>query len=701
MKKIISVLLCFAMLSSFVTVSYAADGAENVKYVTVSAGNFTFEVEDDSYPYGYILPPTQVEIQDGDTALSVFARALSDADIESSIEYDENGELIGGYVSRIGGLSDLDGGPMSGWMVTVNDWFASCGADAVYVSDGDTVAYRYSCDWGADLGSLWDSKDTNLKALSFESGTLVPEFDPEVYEYELCLDSDAASVAASYEAYNKNYQVRAYKNAVVSDGAVEGESEYEQELSGLVPPANDLSEILGYCKRNTNIPVDNDDKIIIACGLNGWNSMNETDGGSVYTVKIKISEPAATELETKINDIYTYFLDYTDSKYSSSAFLKDVAPQITEVYEEYTKAGEEVGYTYITKLYEMLGEVIENSVTLSIDAVYPKTSIVVVYSNKMPLTGLSARLKTTVIPKDSDSFLYDEAEDINFTSIDISEKTKKYTISRNDMDRLPLLGERLDFCIELMYNGEALSDNIIKHMTVTERPVSGGGGGSGTISSKDEEISNPVTDTDTDNTPVDAVPSESPYVYFSIPEKTTGRIASFTDMDGYEWAENYINELVADGIVDGISDNEFAPGENITREQFVKLIVTAFDIEIPTQVIPNFTDVDSTAWYAPYVYAASYAGIVGGKSFDTFGVGENITRQDMAAILWRVIGSPSSSYAPYYDDIDDISDYAMTAICVFTDEGTLGGYMELEGTYFRPHNPATRAEAAKIICKAR
>ena len=694
MKKLISILLCLAMLSSFFTVSYADGETEDAKYVTVSAENFTFEAE--NYPYGYILPPTQVEIQEGDTAFSVFARALSDAGIESSVEYDEHGELIGGYVSRIGGLSELDGGYMSGWMVTVNDWFASCGADAVYVSDGDTVAYRYSCEWGADLGSLWDSNDTSLAALSFEGGTLVPEFRPDVYEYELHLDSDTEAIKASYEAANKNYQVRAYKNAVISDGVIEGESEYEQELSGLVAPANDLTEILGYYKRNTEIPVANDDKITIACGMSGWNSMNGTDGGTVYTATIKIDEPVPTELETKINDTYNNFLDYTDSSYTSSAFLKDMAPRIVEVYDEYSLSEEEVGYTYITELYEMLGEIIKNSVTLSIDAVYPKASIVVVYSNKMPITGLSARLKTTVIPKDSDSFLYDEAEDINFTNIDISEKRTKLTISRNDMERLPLLGERVDFSIELIYNDEVLSDNLVKHMTVTERPAAGGGGA---ISSKDDNTSTPGTDTDTP--PIDTTPVDSPYVYFTVPEKATGRIASFTDMDGYEWAESYINELVSDGVIDGISEDEFAPGENITREQFIKLIVTAFDIEIPTQVIPNFTDVDNTAWYAPYIYAASYAGIVGGKSVDTFGVGENITRQDMATILWRVIGSPDSTYIPYYDDIDDISDYAMTAIRVFTDEGTLGGYMELEGTYFRPQNPATRAEAAKIICKAR
>lgn len=111
---------------------------------------------------------------------------------------------------------------------------------------------------------------------------------------------------------------------------------------------------------------------------------------------------------------------------------------------------------------------------------------------------------------------------------------------------------------------------------------------------------------------------------------------TFNDLAGYDWAADAIKELNAKGIVKGISNEKFEPGRNITREEFVTLICRAFNLGT-NQASVSFNDVHSGDWFAPYVCCAVEMGIIYGLSDDEFGAGINITREDMAAIVYRTI----------------------------------------------------------------
>ena len=116
----------------------------------------------------------------------------------------------------------------------------------------------------------------------------------------------------------------------------------------------------------------------------------------------------------------------------------------------------------------------------------------------------------------------------------------------------------------------------------------------------------------------------------------------FTDLAGSDWAKDAIVSLAEEGIISGRGDGTFAPQDNVTREEFVKIIVSAF-LDEENNSGSQFADVDKNAWYAPYIYTAYNAGIVSGIGEDAFGVGMLVTRQDMAAILYRTaiyIGIP-------------------------------------------------------------
>lgn len=176
----------------------------------------------------------------------------------------------------------------------------------------------------------------------------------------------------------------------------------------------------------------------------------------------------------------------------------------------------------------------------------------------------------------------------------------------------------------------------------------------------------------------------------------------FTDeQDIPEWAKTPVLELAKRGIISG-SPSEggyaFHPSDRVTREQFIKMCVTAF-AEVDNNASCEFTDVSSNEWYYPYVATAAKLGITTGMGDGRFGVDEPITRQDMAVLLHRMV---TSGYAKLEDkaeeiefvDYAEVEDYAKDAVRAMQKAGVINGY---EDGRFAPNDAATRDMVAKMI----
>ena len=98
-------------------------------------------------------------------------------------------------------------------------------------------------------------------------------------------------------------------------------------------------------------------------------------------------------------------------------------------------------------------------------------------------------------------------------------------------------------------------------------------------------------------------------------------------------------------------------------------------------------------WYTPYIAAAVQNGIITGRPDGTFGIGDDITRQDIAVIIYRSQNSPATE-AHQFPDSGSIADYAADAVSYLFNSGIASG--DDKGN-FNPGNPATRAEAAKML----
>ncbi|MCL2165247.1 MAG: S-layer homology domain-containing protein, partial [Oscillospiraceae bacterium] len=182
------------------------------------------------------------------------------------------------------------------------------------------------------------------------------------------------------------------------------------------------------------------------------------------------------------------------------------------------------------------------------------------------------------------------------------------------------------------------------------------------------------------------------------------RTSKMVDITSAYWAFDFIDGLVALGIVDGYPlDNgtfEFRPEDTITRAEMIKLIVASLDLELIYDYDGSeFADWDAVAdWAKPYVAAAVEEGIVLGSTLED-GIyilaDDNIIRQEMIAMFVRALGIDIAEGAESdLADFDEIDDWAKDYVVFVADEGMIN--IDAAGNT-RPKDDATRAEAAMVL----
>ena len=170
---------------------------------------------------------------------------------------------------------------------------------------------------------------------------------------------------------------------------------------------------------------------------------------------------------------------------------------------------------------------------------------------------------------------------------------------------------------------------------------------------------------------------------------------SFADVTKDMWMYEYVSELSTKGIVSGYEDGSFRPEKTITREEFVKLICEAAEIDSEAAQ-SGFADVEASRWSYKYISAAVSAGIVNGISENSFAPSQNITRQDAAVMISRVLGDKKAENSKTFADAQSISDYALNAVELLSSLGILTG--DDRGN-FRPADSLTRAETCALVSR--
>lgn len=170
---------------------------------------------------------------------------------------------------------------------------------------------------------------------------------------------------------------------------------------------------------------------------------------------------------------------------------------------------------------------------------------------------------------------------------------------------------------------------------------------------------------------------------------------SFNDMKDAEWARSSVEYLTGKGALAGYENGDFKPNDNVTREQFVKTVIAAFGITGSEE--PGFSDADKSAWYYDSICIAYKNKIVMGIDDKTFGIGNTLTREEMAVFAYRAAKAAGYEFKESgsinFADGDDISEYAKEAVGVMSANGFINGFPD--GT-FGPKGKCTRAQMAVV-----
>lgn len=163
------------------------------------------------------------------------------------------------------------------------------------------------------------------------------------------------------------------------------------------------------------------------------------------------------------------------------------------------------------------------------------------------------------------------------------------------------------------------------------------------------------------------------------------------------WAKNEIEYLVSKKIMSGYNDGTFKPDKEITRAEFIKTINNVFGYTEKAQI--SFSDVKESDWYYEDIQKGVAAGYIGGYSDETMKPNKAISRQEAAKIIAVAynLDKQNSTSAGEFKDLDKIEEWAKSYVGIMKDSGFMSGYVD--GT-FGPKKNITRGEVAKILYTA-
>ena len=183
------------------------------------------------------------------------------------------------------------------------------------------------------------------------------------------------------------------------------------------------------------------------------------------------------------------------------------------------------------------------------------------------------------------------------------------------------------------------------------------------------------------------------------PTPTPGTGLPFTDVPADRWSYPYIKQLYDAGVVSGTSATTFEPTANVTRAQFVTMIAGLAGADVSGYASGPFDDVQAGSWYAPYVNWAAASGIVSGTSATTFDPAAEISRQDMAVMLYNYaqqagVQLDQTTVTPFTDE-SSMAAYALPAVQALHSAGVISG---MPDGSFQPQATTTREQACVVLC---
>ncbi len=192
----------------------------------------------------------------------------------------------------------------------------------------------------------------------------------------------------------------------------------------------------------------------------------------------------------------------------------------------------------------------------------------------------------------------------------------------------------------------------------------------------------------------ETIPIESGWVIVALAKENEShnKTVVYEDVPENAWYKAAVDFVTEKGLMHGTGPSAFLPNGQISRAMLVEILYNHENMPIVNGSL--FTDVQIGTWYEPAVTWAAQKGIVSGYGNGRFGLNDNITREQLAAVLWRYTGQPASIISlDNFADIGNANGYALPALRWAVENDVISG----KGGILDPTGTTTRAEAAQML----
>ena len=186
------------------------------------------------------------------------------------------------------------------------------------------------------------------------------------------------------------------------------------------------------------------------------------------------------------------------------------------------------------------------------------------------------------------------------------------------------------------------------------------------------------------------------YIFPEIVDDTTP--INFPDVSSDAWFYDAVQYCAHRGFITGYKNGKFGPGDPLQRQDFVVIIARIAGADLTFYNTCNLSDVDMNAYYGKAVAWAEDNDIVHGYDNSKFGVGDKITREQVATILYRFMGAPAAGSGNIMNGFPDrtkVSEFADEAMIWAVNNGIISG----KNGKLAPQDNASRAEIATMIMR--
>ena len=474
---------------------------------------------------------------------------------------------------------------------------------------------------------------------------------------------------------------------------------------------------------NGNGKLTNNGTIIVEKGGN----LTGNPGGKVVYAPAITNRPQDVEVKENETANFTVEATGTDLSYQwqqstdKGSSWTNIASATSDTYTTGKTTMDMSGTQYRCVVSNSAGSVTSNAATLTVNAAtVPVTGVKLDQTELSLYTGESKTLIATVQPSDATNknvtWSSDKPEVATVENGKVTAKaagTATITVTTEDGEKtatctvtvtrpyIPPANPNYRITLEATQGGTVTADPTAAKAgtTVTLTPVPDRGYQVGSVAVTDRFGDAVEVTENADGTYTFTMPSGQVKVEVTFVESQPEPLP-FTDVKEGDWFHDAVRYVYDNGLMDGVGDGQFAPNATTNRAMVVTILYRLAG-EPAVSGDAAFTDVAAGQWYTDAVLWAAQKGIVNGVSETEFSPAGDLTREQLATVLYRYAqdqGYDVSAQADLsgFPDAGDIQSYATQALSWAVAEGLLQGF---EDDSLQPGGTATRAQIATILMR--